>query len=200
MNEKAIKLLDYLGLDHDTEVKDATYSDDVYIVDGEEYLVLTDKEADIRHEEYIELFLDDCGIEGFTEFGQEYIIENCMGTDWFDEAMRDSYECYAEDIKEEPASSEEFDNRLEEEMAESNCDDEDSFVDSLCSQYDNGVEWYRSNFGDKDFFSIAKERCSVDISKVSEFCIEQDGRGHCLASYDGCELELDNNYYAYRLN
>lgn len=30
--------------------------------------------------------------------------------------------------------------------------------------------------------------------------VEADGRGHFLSPYDGEEIELDNDYYAYRIN
>ena len=199
MNERAIKLLDYLGLDETTEVKESKYDDNTFIVENEEYMVLTDEEADDAHYNYIENFIDDCGIGGFTPYGQEYIIENCMDKSWFDDAMQESYESYVDDIRHESAMNDEFENRLEEEMSEADCEDEDSFVEYLCSMYEDGVEWYRHNFGDKDFFDVAKERCSVDIQAVSEFCIREDGRGHSLSHYDGHELELEDDYYAYRI-
>ena len=31
-------------------------------------------------------------------------------------------------------------------------------------------------------------------------CIDADGRGHFVANYDGEESELENDYYAYRVN
>lgn len=31
-------------------------------------------------------------------------------------------------------------------------------------------------------------------------CIDADGRGHFVANYDGDEIELENDYYAYRVN
>lgn len=200
MEERVIKLLDYLGLDHDTEVEEVEYSDNTYRIDGKEYLVLTDEEANTAHEEYIKNFIDDCGVSGFTEFAQEYILEECLDASWFDEAMKESYENYASDIENEDSDNEEYENRLEEEMADAGCEDEDSFVEHLCSSYDSGVQWYKDNFGDSDFSEAINKHCSIDIGKVSEFCIEHDGRGHSLASYDGDELELADDYYAYRIN
>ena len=40
----------------------------------------------------------------------------------------------------------------------------------------------------------------IDVAAWVEWVIEQDGLGHTLASYDGEELELEYNYYAYRTN
>ena len=31
-------------------------------------------------------------------------------------------------------------------------------------------------------------------------CMDADGRGHFVANYDGDEIELENDYYAYRVN
>ena len=31
-------------------------------------------------------------------------------------------------------------------------------------------------------------------------CMDADGRGHFVANYDGEEIELENDYYAYRVN
>lgn len=200
MNERVIKSLDYLGLDHNTEVEESECSKNTYIVNDTEYLVLTDEEADEARVEYLENFLDDCGIAGFSKFGQEYILENCVDTRWFDEAMRESYESYVSDIREELSSSEGFETRLEEEMAEADCEDEESYIDYLCSQYDDATEWYRENFGEMDFSEVVKEYCSMEIDKISEFCKEQDCRGHSLATYDGRELDLGDDYYAYRMN
>lgn len=197
--EKVIKLLDYLELDKDVEVKESQYDENIYVVDGEEYLILTDEEADETHREYIKSFIEDCGITGFTEFAQEYIYENCMDSSWFDEAMKESFESYVEDIRNEESDNG-FKNRLVEEMYDNGCEDEDSYVEYLCSSYENGIQWYRENFGDTDFASIVNEHCSLDIDKISEFCIEYDGRGHSLSSYDGHELELDDEYYAYRVS
>ena len=199
MKERVIKLLDYLGLDHDTEVKESGYYENSYTIDGKEYLVLNDEEADYAHEEYIRNFIDDLGIKGFSEFAQNDIIENYVDTSWFDEAMEDSYKNYIEDIKLECSSDENFENRLEEEMSDSNCDDEDDYLEYLCNMNYNSVEWYRFNFGEADFSECVNKYCSVDIEGIAEYCKEIDGRGYNLSSYDGLELELDNNYYAYRI-
>lgn len=199
MKERVKKLLNYLGLDQNAEVKMTEY-ENICIVDNKEYEILTGEEANMAHQAYIESFLDDCGIGGFAKFAQDYILKNCVNTEWFDDAMQESYESYVFDIGQEMSNSTDFETRLEEEMAEADCEDEDSYVEYLCSQYDNGMEWYKENFGESEFSEAVKNYCSVDIAKVSKYCIRYDGRAHSLATYDGHELELGDNYYAYRLN
>lgn len=200
MNERVVSLLKYLNLEvKDVTIEKSKYDDNVFIINGKEYMILTDKEADEVHKDYIASFVDDAGISGFSEFAQGYIFDYCIDTSWFDDAMRESFEFYIEDIRNETASCDEFSNRLEEEMAEACCDNEDSYIEHLCLSYENAVEWYRDNFGEDSFNQAVNTNCYVDISKISEFCIEHDGRGHSLSSYDGNELELDNEYYAYRV-
>lgn len=72
-------------------------------------------------------------------------------TEWFEDAMRESYESYVDDIREENASSDEFETRLEEEMADAHCETEEDFIDYLCDNFDDAIEWYVYNFGANEF-------------------------------------------------
>lgn len=38
------------------------------------------------------------------------------------------------------------------------------------------------------------------MSDFVQECMDADGRGHFVANYDGEEIELENDYYAYRVN
>ena len=135
MDKKAMKLLDYLSLDHNTGVKVSdcyinTYIK-VYEVNDAEYLILNDKEAKEYHEDSIQDSIDMLGIDGFSKSIQEFIIKNYIDTTY-----------YGVDI----------------------------------SDYE------------------------IDIEEVSRLCIEEEGRGYRIASYDNSEIKLDDNYYAYRLS
>lgn len=48
------------------------------------------------------------------------------------------------------------------------------------------------------FLSLIEKTCGLD--KFVEKAIAADGRGHFLAQYDHEEIELENDYYAYRVN
>ena len=200
MKEKIKALLNYLDLESEDAIEIKTSNDSYITINNEEYLVLTDEEANEAHENYIELLIDDLGINAFTPYAQEYIIENCIDKSWFDDAMRESYECYVEDIREESSFNNEYENRLEEEMAENDCDTEEDYIEHLMNSYKDGVEWYKLNIGEEDFSEMVRKYCSLDIGLISKFCIREDGRGHSLASYNGEELELENGYFAYRTN
>ena len=131
--------------------------------------------------------------------------------------MEKYYLSYADDIALEDDSR--YNNRLiaemvanglmtEEEATSEDTDDiaEDN-VDNLVNLYveenmqgDKGVEWYVSNFGEDDFRNLIIDNNLIDISGASEDAIDTDGVGHFLSSYDGIEIELDNDVVAYRTN
>ena len=71
--------------------------------------------------------------------------------EWFEDAMIESNEFYIDDIREESSYSDEYETRLEEEMAEADCKTEEGYLEYLNSQYDDPIEWYIDNFGADDF-------------------------------------------------
>ena len=188
------------------DIQESSYDECLIEADGEEYFVLTEEEAEQKHLEYIENFIDDVGISGFTGSFQYEIINNYMDNSWFDEAMRESFELYCDDIESEEGYEDEDGNeinRLHSEMIENNCETKEDYIDFLCGQYTDGAEWYKSNFGEKDFNETAKKYCNLDIEVIHEACISYDGIAHSLASYDGNEEVQEVNrtmYYIYRTN
>lgn len=188
------------------------------------YLVCDEDEARELAENYISETIDDMGLEAFSENFQEWIISNALDTEWFDEAMRESYESYVDDIESESDST--YDNRLIQEMYDADIltdddfvadgDDIDytqlkedvdidskksDFVDYLCGQQGDPVEWYRDNFGEKELTDTIKSYDNIlDRDAIVDECITWDGVSHFIATYDGDEIELGNNLYAYRTN
>jgi len=173
--------------------------DNIFEVSGEEYLVLTDEEANNYFRDYKKGLLDDMGIESFTDWAREYILNNFVDSEWFDDAMQDSYRFYCEDIENESAYDEElFNNRLEEEIEDCDCEDMEEYIQYLCNNWDNGIEWYIDSFCMECFSNCVTENNLIDYDAVIEWILETDGRG-CLASYDGEENE-QYDFYIYRTN
>jgi tetratricopeptide (TPR) repeat protein len=88
--------------------------------DGEEYLVFEDEDEarDYAIEGCINLF-DDVGVFGLSDYTTDWAINNAMDASWFDDAMQESNEAYAEDIKDESSSDEDlYVNRLHEELVD----------------------------------------------------------------------------------
>ena len=177
------------------EVKDIEkIEDNIFTMNnGEEYYVLTNEEA---QEIYVDLqteLINDFGFEGFTEYAQQYIIDNCLNIDWFNEAMNESNENYVYDLEEED---------LQELLDEYDVETAEELINEFNSQYENGYQWYKEIFGTEDIQYLIDKHDLLNIDAVIEFCQEVDGRGHTIASYDGIEneVEIDNTtYYIYRL-
>ena len=167
--------------------------------DGEEYMVLTDDEAEEEFYNYESDLIEECGLDAFTDCARDCIIENCLDTDWFEDYFREDYETYTNDIETESASSDEYANRLEEEMAEAECADVEEFIDYLVDSIrDDFVGQFKFDFGEEMLTEVIMNNNLLDIDVVIDYIKEEDGRG-ILASYDGVENE-EGEYYIYRTN
>ena len=160
-------------------------------VDGEVWSVLDDSEADEAFESYQKDSLEDFGLTQFSSLAKDYIMENCIDVDWFEDCMRQSYEIYVEELKQE--------NRLEDEMNEVEVEDEEEFIEHLCGQWHDGIEWYMEQYGTEECEMAIENNNLYDTDKVIEYVKEHYGRG-CLALYDGQEIELQDGYFAYRID
>jgi hypothetical protein len=112
----------------------------VYEIEGQEYALGTDQEADAAARDYIE--------ESLWAFNAEFIL-SCCGLDL-------------------------------------------SGAESLRHMQEKACE------GAQDFIaSLIEKTCGLDY--FVERATNEDGRGHFLARYDGEEIELPNNFFAYRI-
>ena len=217
-------LADHLGVDIET-ITTSSYDDKTFETeDGEEYLVLDSDEAREAAIEAVKNDLDDMGIESFTDDFKDWAYRNAIETDWFDDALRESEEFYADDIESEDDN--EYGNRLIHEMYDEGILEDDDFekdedgeidytrvketvdidskkedfVDKLVENMGDAVEWYRSEFGEDELARTVRDNNLIDADAVAEEAIDWDGVEHFLASYDGEEIELDDGWYAYRTN
>lgn len=201
------------------EVEDEVKYDkdtDIFILpDGRAYFVYTGDEADQKAKEEVISSIDDLGIEAFTPDFQQDIIDNQMvDVDWFDDVMKESYEVYADDIMSEDG---EHGNRLFDEMIEYGVISEEDvtedgeladgidldekkeeFVEKLCENWDNGVQWFIDTFGEKEFSYACKEHDLYDYDEIAETAVRWDGRGHFISYYDGDELAIGDDLFAYK--
>ena len=167
-------------------------------VNGQTYLVLDDEEADNYYYDYQKGLIDDLGLDGFNDYFKDWIIDNCINEEHFFNIMNESNEFYLDDIESEGSLT--HDNRLEEEIEENGCADRDEYLELLNNNYDSAVDWYRDNFGDNMLTDYIKEHeYLIDWDTVIEECKSVDGRG-AISDYDGCEIELEDWYFAYRID
>lgn len=214
--EERIKALaTYLGVEED-EITEG-YDDTVFEVNGEEYRVLDDDEADEAVVDDIEILIDDIGLEAFTPAMQYWIVENAIdNVDWFDDALEEDMNYYVDDMDDDEVVEEAIEyNVIDEDDAY--IEDEDGnqeinpdldienlgeqLVDALIDEQSDAYDWYVDNYGEKSVRDLITDgTLTLDYQAIADECVKWDGRGHNLASYDGEEIELDNGLYAYRLN
>lgn len=186
-------LLNYLGETTETAKVEEGYCNEIIVIDGNEYLVLTDEEADQEYHEYQMNLIDDMGLDSFSDWAKDEILNHHITSDYqsiFDEIQEESMSCYVDDLRHM--------DDLEEEMENAGCDNEDEFLEYLCDQEDS-VEYFKFNFGNDEYNRIIIENNLIDWDSVIQWTKDIDGRD-CMASYDGIEMELENNLYAYRIN
>ena len=195
-NEKVVALLNEVFAGENIESINIV-DDNTIEINKQTFLVFDNNEADDYYYDIQKEIIDDLGLDSFSDSFQNSIINNYIDTDYFFNIMNESNEFYLDDIENE--SSLTHDNRLEEEIEEHNCSTREEYLALLNSNYDNAVDWYRDNFGDKVFKECIKENAHlIDWDGVIEECKNIDGRG-IIANYDGYEIELENGYFAYRI-
>lgn len=214
--EERIKALaTYLGVEED-EITEG-YDDTVFEVNGDEYRVLDDDEADEAVVDEIESLIDDLGLEAFTPAMQNWAVENAIdNVDWFDDALEEDMNYYVDDMNDDEVVEEAIDYDLIDED-DAYIEDEDGnqeinpdldiedlgekLVQALVESEPDAYTWYVDNFGEKSVRDLIKDgQLRLDYQAIADECVSWDGRGHNLAHYDGEEIELDNGLYAYRLN
>ena len=221
-DERIQALAQYLGIDP-SEISNI-YDNEFETPEGD-YLVVDEDEAKQLARDDIENLFDDLGLDSFTPDFKDWIIMNALDNEWFEDAIKEFYESYVEDIESEPSSMG-YENRLIEEMHDhqvlSDDDfavDEDGepdlstlnddvdidslkeeFVDLLVENAGDPVEYYADNFGWDWVTEAATNNNLIDMDEVVDQCIYMDGIAHFIARYDGNEIELGNGLFAYRTN
>ena len=190
--DKIIALFNELNVE---EIEEITInSEDEIEVDGATYKILTDEEAEEEFKSYQKDLFDDMGLSGFFISFQTWIKENALDRSYFDDIVRESMEMYIEDVKYEG------EDRLLEEMEDAGVETEEEYLDYLIDNAGDSIEYFEDNFG-SDYLdeTLEKNPWLIDLDKVIEEIKSWDGRS-CLAYYDNEELELDNDYFAYRID
>ena len=196
---------------------------DYYECDSMEFLVFDDyDEAKSAARDYVINVIDDIGFTGILGW-EDYVDE-----DWFEDAMRESYESYAEDIASE--DSDKFESRLVEECYDRGLIDDDDFYErdgeidyTDCFRYDQyalqemladdlvsdelidgyASKWYVDNFGEESFNEVCVKNNLIDEDEIADYVVRSDGVANSLAGYDRKEhtYDLDGiTYFIYRNN
>lgn len=214
MENSQLALAEWLGCEpNDIKESGTRGYADYYEYEGREYAVYdswfdAESEAIDQARDNIEQL----GFDSFSDSFKEQIIdEGLINTSWFEQAMHETNEAYASDIKDE--GSNEYANRLVEEcidrgvIDESELDENKDYagnIDDLVYEYaeyldneeDDALDWYRTQFGDDNLQQIIEDNDLLDEDKIAERMVQLDGPERYLAvddQYD--EVDYDGVSY-----
>ncbi|WQJ53883.1 MAG: hypothetical protein [Wendovervirus sonii] len=201
-NQCKIALGDYYNLTEEESINYIDYNNNhIFTYNDEEWFVFNSyesaKDFAIKYELSI---MEDENVFDYINFDQLGGLEQYVDKQWFDEWMEEDYQTYIDDIQSESASSDDYKNRLEEEMAEAGCENKEDFLEHLIDTAGDSIEHFMDLFGKKEFGDVVKEKNLIDLQSLAEDVIEENGISNTLASYDGNEVELIYDCYAYRQN
>lgn len=210
----------------DVDLEDVEQEDEHrFVVNGDTYWVGTYDEAYREAVNIARENLDEMGLEALSPDYKDYVIENYLDKDEIDDIMREYYEGYVNDIEDE--SDDEFPNRLVQEMYDAGIlsddyferDEDDNIDYSTLSDRDGAIDWESKKEAFVDYLvdnmdgyqflddmfgngpeltKFVEENNLIDFDEVAEDCVDTDGVGHFLAYYDGDELEIRDDLFAYR--
>lgn len=193
---KISELLNYLKdyINKDDVIENIEIVDDKnIIVDGAEFMVLDEEEADKEAKGRILDLTYDIGLNAFSNDYIDRIFGNFIIEDriLFHEVITEYYYGYVEDL--------EYCEELECVLKAEELNNKEELADKLIESVEDFQEWYCLEFGTEAYIDFIRRYDLIDYEAIAEDCISLDGRGIHIASYDGEEMELDN-YYAYRTN
>ena len=161
------------------------------------YRVLTEYEIHNEFYHYQMDLFNDLGLNAYSDWVQEYIINNFVDIEWFVDLQHDMI-------------VNDFDSMDEEEQLQfaqsyginDSEDARDVYLEVMFEE--DSVEWYRNAVGERDFRDVLLQYNLIDFDKVVDYILEEDGY-ECLAVYDGnMETYYDEDtymtYYVYILD
>lgn len=174
-DDRGVKLANYLEISND-EIDYVGNSE--YTTPVGDYFVVNSDEAYKLASEYIIDLYDDMGLSAFTPSFRSWIIDNCVDEEKIDKFIDDEIEYFT---AQEP----------DEEMVDylNNLTDKQQYVIDTLGGESEFVDWLNTGSGD-----------ALDKQKMADKAISEDGIAHFIAFYDGEEIDLGNDLYAYRVD
>ena len=135
-------------------------------------------------------------LEGVTDWAREYIINNFVDEDHFEDLLRDEVEYYVEDIKNEDSDDDEqWESRFDQEMEEYEASDEEDLIDKVADSWSGGdaIEYYKGNYGEEWFYNELSDGNNIDVDTVIAWLVDQDGDS--IEGYEVEATEIDDQWY-----
>lgn len=216
MEEALASLIEETGFD-DLEITMVSNDGNEFYATGDDAEYRVFKTEDDAEKFAVEQVIEDLR-ENPEYFNKDFLMGYIDGRDFFEEALNEMNNSYADDIETE--SDRKYSNRLiaelvdnglmDEEDAES--DNAEELADGLKDDYvalitegqleegNNGLDYFISNFGEEEAYKMVADNNLIDIDEASKGAVDVDGIAHFISSYDGETLYLSNDYVAYRTN
>jgi hypothetical protein len=204
LNEKQlVGLLVNAGLIEDVESVTHTYINEydssmaIESVEGDFVIYNNYSDAENDAIEICKNIIEDCGIGENLLFEAE--IQGMIDESWFEDFWRESneFQAYEEDIQ-YIASDEQLEQLENGDITEDEI--RENYLEGLNASIDgHWMDEYKYQFGESEFQRVLIQENLVDIEELSKYCVDIDGVGHFIASYDGEETEHEG-YYIYRTN
>jgi hypothetical protein len=201
--KQLVGLLVNAGLIEDVESVTSTYINEydpemvVDSLEGDFVIYSNYSDAENQAIEICKNIIEDCGISENLIFEAE--IQGMINESWFEDFWREAneFQAYEEDI-EYIATEEELEQLDNGEIAEDEI--RENYLNTLNVAIDGQwMEEYKFQFGESEFQRVLIQENLIDIEELAKYCVDIDGVGHFIASYDGDETEHEG-YYVYRTN
>jgi len=128
-------------------------------------------------------------------------------TSFYDEILDGDIDYEMDNLRDKDAHDEQYENRLEELMAEEGCDDEDEYKEIIrrdkMSGYDLVKEYAIDRLIDNygiDFPTYVYENNLLDIDAYADYLVDKEGVAYHISNYDEDETILMHGGLAYRYN
>lgn len=200
---KLVGLLVNAGLIEDVESVTHTYINEydpemaIESLEGDFVVYNNYSDAENQAIEICKNIIEDCGISENLLFEAE--IQGMINESWFEDFWRESneYLAYEEGIQ-YIASDEEMEQLENGDITEDEI--RENYLEGLNASIDGQwMDEYKYQFGESEFQRVLIQENLIDIDELSKYCVDIDGVGHYIASYDGDETEHEG-YYIYRTN
>lgn len=145
-------------------------------------------------EEYAVFSSYDDAYDSAVEWNLELIQEGSLPNLDIENFIDDSFIAQVADEEYEYYKNEYLDEGMSEDEAE---EEAESIKENIESDF---VGYMRGIYSEKEFKDFLIEHNALDERAMAEECVDIDGIAHALASYDGNEIDLGDDFYAYRIN
>ena len=199
-NIELIGALKELEIIEDIEdIQEIDAKNNMIILDNnQEYLYFINYEdAEATAVQYCVDIIQDCGVsENLLNIA---INHNMVDLSWFMDAATEYAENYAYNESIEYLADAEELEQIDAGIVSEDELREKYYNSILPSNAEGAFDEFIYQFGRDYTIEIIKKYDLLNYEELAQYCVDVDGVGHFLSSYDGEELEY-NNYYLYRVN